>query len=100
MKGAPHMSKHTPGPWVVGEAAGSPVWDINNHPSSKRRAAIGRISRHDDALLVAAAPEMLEALQTVLKSLLPWIVDTDDPIVDLTIEQCRAAIAKATGGDK
>lgn len=95
--------KHTPGPWVltVHTGTGGPInpgddWSISGHFSG---VAIvyegGRNPNADaDARLIAAAPELLEAL-IALRSL----YDTD--------EGCRAtpeyiaataAIARATGG--
>jgi len=52
---------------------------------------------HPDARLMAAAPELLEALQAIVKSL----VDQDDEGMIEHAQQmidARAAIAKATGG--
>lgn len=94
--------KHTPGPWkFIGEVSevrtvtpdptsqygnGTPIvsfseWDLN----SKEKQA--------NARLIAAAPELLDALRAV-RSSLPLTVDP----TPLEI-QINAAIAKATGGE-
>ena len=80
-------AKHTPGPWRVGREGGVgffivPVGALV-HDGYERCAA--------DACLIAAAPELLEALELVLAQ--------DDG--DLTVgarTAARAAIAKARGG--
>lgn len=94
-------AKHTPGPWrveryfskwligngryLIAETAGSP-------------AHLGRASAERDAAnacLLAAAPDLLETLQ-VLLSLHDACVDTADAW-NASMEEARAAIAKATG---
>ncbi len=83
-----HTPGHTPGPWTVSvqdlsgqfkiyPASGKPAWDACNA----------------NARLIAAAPELLEALQLVL---------SDNRLMNaMNREQARAildAVAKATGG--
>ena len=90
-------SKHTPGPWVV--------WRDYNVINIEHRlvAACGGStdSRNQErahnenianARLIAAAPDMLEALQGLLSSDGRFVYGTQD-----RIECARAAIAKATG---
>ena len=103
------MSKHTKGLWeVVRTDAGIIVRTESakkTRAGASRYAAIGGFDRSDpeqlaealaNAHLIAAAPELLEALQT-LDSL--WC-EHESSAVDFThaADQARAAIAKAKGG--
>ena len=86
------MSKHTPGPWRVVE---------DRVPSSLEvyagKTAIAECWRRADveteianARLIAAAPDLLEALEFVIRG----VPDTWEGV-----QKARAAIAKATGGE-
>lgn len=97
------MSKHTPGPWEIGEQDSNgrvsikdatPIiqtggcWDI---------AAVWNDVRADEAKpnarLIAAAPELLAALSSMVKAV---NVKSPDPlIVFASIEKAREAIEKA-----
>lgn len=96
------MSKHTPGPWfetVVPTSAGSA---INIHSADHRIAIIyvdgirkgiddelpRSIENRANARLIAAAPELLEALQDLCSF---------DLLTQEKWDKARAAIAKATG---
>lgn len=59
------MTKHTPGPWT----ARGPLVDIPNGPSAIRCSDTGETSEQDcaNARLVAAAPDMAEALKAALR---------------------------------
>lgn len=96
------MSDHTPGPWeaegqeVRGKCKDGVIWTI---------AKVGLVLEQDEqmesnARLIAAAPEMMDALIEVRKSI-SWIVaNTSGEIKDLlSVDQKRikAVIAKATG---
>lgn len=83
------MSNHTPGPWTrIGNSVGvanfeiATVWDVGLH------------NQLSNALLIAAAPELLDALKTLIK-----VTAHLDPC-QATLEKARAAIAKATGESK
>ena len=87
-------TKHTPGPWMSAAS--------KNHPdfySIEKRDGDGRLA--DDicfltlkkgeegmanARLIAAAPDLLEALELLLHDRTPW-----------TVQCAKEAIAKATG---
>jgi len=108
------MSKHTPGPWFVGEILGMVGAEPNETGQEyicdlyDASYDIGRewkeINQGDDAdgmilanaRLIAAAPELLEACKAVVK----W-AEVFGPITSENIEpfiqQCGAAIAKAEG---
>jgi hypothetical protein len=96
------QARHTSGPWVVKEEItssafrhgvyaahpdGEGEWicdvDCTMYPGRDWQAV------HADALLIAAAPELLEALQGVLRV-------ADRKTVEF--DAARAVIAKATGG--
>lgn len=88
------MSKHTPGPWFVGflertictgSENGPVLYRVNPHPRPLSEA---------DARLIAAAPELLEALQAMLA-----VYGHDGhfhPPALAATRAARAAIAKAT----
>ena len=99
------MNKHTPGPWkpyfdetygVLGPDKGRVAICMNLKGA---HGLAGR--RHGDevaanARLIAAAPDLLEALNAMLTHM---GMDEDD-WNKVTFNQARAAIAKATGESK
>lgn len=103
------MSKHTPGPWAVDADAypifiysESETWplidELGNEEGCKGAFIANTGDNKANARLIAAAPELLEALQAIVKSL----VDQDDEGMIEHAQQmidARVAIAKATGGD-
>lgn len=87
--------KGTPGPWVVRESSLSlsvSVVGLNGeavfHESDKRIPGV-----MDDARLISAAPELLEALEGIMR------VEARDRVMPVGAEwdAARAAIAKALG---
>ena len=85
------MSKHTPGPWIV-TGFDKEFKDQINIQDDERgyyvAAAISCQAQEANARLIAAAPELLEALKN--------FVDGCSVSVD-AFAVARAAIAKATG---
>ena len=94
-------TKHTPGPWA---------WESRRDSSLKNLIGDGKIiaravdltdlinfgeSREANARLIAAAPELLEALEVALETLLEQPELVGD--ADISIRTIKAAIAKATG---
>lgn len=98
------MSKHTPGPWYAKREGYSTVYveaRIGDRLIQEVAACgptdAGQEQQDANALLIAAAPELLEALKS-------WVVydtdDTDDGAeimirYDKALTMTRAAIAKA-----
>lgn len=87
---------HTPGPWhVEPPAASRPTW----HVSDGSRAIAISIRSDANARLIAAAPDMLAALQAVLgRGYCEQRHPAGQDFVDkVAVAKVRAAIAKATG---
>ena len=98
-------AKHTPGPWwVCGDRPG----ERRNMNATVRatldgstRTTVCRLGQNNnrprewaDADLIAAAPDLLAALERLLLS-----GDVRDAAEKGALAQARAAIAKATGGE-
>ena len=85
-------AQHTPGPWVTGPAS----WERNG---DVRYTLVGiKEANWPDCRLIAAAPDLLEALRHFAA------LDPDHPPAGIlptawsaALEAARAAIAKATG---
>ena len=98
------MSKHTPGPWffdqhghVYGTSEAQP---IDGFPGGKTilHPHVCTPRCISDARLIAAAPELLEALEKCRKELSAWMrCYCEDAATQEAISQASAAIAKATG---
>jgi hypothetical protein len=92
------MTKHTPGPWQA--KAGLSRWNVTTtgQPRTFNIAAINtdRPEQAANARLIAAAPELLEALEACAEyGAITW---EHDPESEPTCyQQARAVIAKATG---
>lgn len=96
-------TKHTPGNWTVGKTGGTVVSDqpLPNYSLNGGHDHVDYYGGHliaesiwraEDARLIAAAPELLEALE----GLLAVSVDTS-PAELLAMIAAREAIAKANG---
>lgn len=94
------MSKHTPGPWIADQLVDG--YDIHAAETRFRVATAsdpemvwGAIGREEDARLIAAAPELLEALEKIVR----MFEGADDTVwaVEDYHQKARAAIAKAKG---
>lgn len=57
------MSEATPGPWVVEPRSFSPSFFVRRESAGSDEAAIAIVNGRDDATLIAAAPDLVEALQ-------------------------------------
>ncbi len=100
--------KHTPGPWIEVPQNGSGPMIARSYATGKQMNPTGlrlvchvlqRGSSFDEdkanASLIAAAPDLLKALETLL-SLHDARVDTADAW-NVSMEEARAAISKAIG---
>jgi hypothetical protein len=94
--------KHTPGPWVIDDSNPNLVARLVNgvyeyvcavEPSSFSNRECNQEQEEADARLIAAAPEMLEAL----RGLLDPATNEDGAWYRQAREAARAAIVKAEG---
>lgn len=86
------MSKHTPGPWRIEEGVHYACIRTNSGVIADMRFVGGAVRNMADARLIAAAPDLLEAL-TSLERISGIAAPHDDP----ARVTARAAIAKALG---
>lgn len=95
-------AQHTPGPWKAVEAAYNPpgwLW-VQNGPGAlladvHQNVNIPLDARNANARLMAAAPELLEALQEIIAA-----ADGEGwSQLDAGFTKARAAVAKALGND-
>jgi hypothetical protein len=105
------MSKHTPGPWVVDEAQPGDLFHnvVRGEGDSFgvlcRTSINGNANAEADARLIAAAPELLEALriaQAFMSIASDWNIDEAEINGETRstydwLEVVDSAIAKATG---
>lgn len=99
---------HTPGPWKFGKelTARSGEWLVSFDAGSKGRGIAiaetraGSGNEEANARLIAAAPQLLEALQTTAANLRSWKAANGGGIktFDSWLEAVEEAIAKAEGG--
>ena len=101
-------SAHTPGPWKVRVSHNGALRGYSiEHEDETLRSIVARNWEHElceehgnslpNARLIAAAPELLEALEAVLPDLEHYVA-THGPGPDKRLAAAREAIAKATGG--
>lgn len=88
------VAKHTPGPWAIEAEEFEEYWCPFSHFNVG--PALG-IKSEQDARLIAAAPELLEALEGLLCWCQGYEADKLNPHAFSHMESARAAIAKATG---
>jgi hypothetical protein len=86
----------TPGPWRVGDAGhtifGAPD-PTRNTPDQVATLCRTRFSTRSNARLIAAAPELLDALRGMLE----WARRVEQHTPGLEVAQAVTAIAKAEG---
>ena len=83
------MNKHTPGPWQIADGESRRVYLINHGRDAVGETVYTDTRNPADARLIAAAPDLLAALQSLINDQR----DANLPI----LSQARAAITKATG---
>jgi len=92
--------QHTPGPWKCSQHLGHPAWSVHMDAGDRGRgstivdgvAGIDLEQRLANARLIAAAPDLLEALQYMLE-----VCPAIDKQGEEAHQLANAAIAKATG---
>ena len=92
-------TKHTQGPWTIHDGGMNMGWKIvaDNEPKCRKNiASCGGQLRDGNAQLIAAAPDMLAALERVVEEL----TDSTDEVEEEIVKLAKAAIAKAEGGAK
>ena len=102
------MNKHTPGPWEYGEQEGEYViW--NPDIGTIATTCADMADQEANAALIAAAPELLEALQGLMDAFIHTegnkrgnqaktdIIKYNQPHVSGALNRARHAIAKAEG---
>lgn len=101
-------AKHTPGPWHVGGRDKCTVYDRFNQRLANSFEGVMATQRsdsecHANARLIAAAPEMLEVLQTTLGNIMSLgpagALESVPMPYRVWADVVRAAISKATGGE-
>jgi len=87
---------HTPGPWYAKRIGRSTFWTVTLDPEDDHGdianllRKLGSVDNEADARLIAAAPDLLEALRPFAES--PYKGTTQQDV-----DRARAAIAKARG---
>lgn len=96
------QTQQTPGPWMIGpnyEAKNGKTVDVWHGSFSDKATTVARYVLPQDARLIASAPELLCMLNRLMDEVM-----MEEPvfsrIAPLTLEQARAALAKAIGYDR
>ncbi|MBF0151730.1 MAG: hypothetical protein HQL84_17060 [Magnetococcales bacterium] len=96
------MSEHTPGPWTVTRHRdGSGGYLITDSKVVIRATTYGCNTHEEEnanAHIIAAAPELLEALESLVDQVALHLSAFRVGPLDTNIEAAKAVIAKARGG--
>lgn len=93
-------AKHTPGPWRVGKGGPNMCPTVG----TEKGLMVAMVAYGDghptqaNARLIAAAPDLLEALEGMERALLQMMDDPSRADEMSVVIKARAAIAKAKGG--
>jgi hypothetical protein len=97
-------TKHTPGPWHIGRRAGNPAIYAQDGAEVAQMLTVTNDDWRDNARLIAAAPDLLAALERAEALLRIACNPGIDKNVTLCASSCqwaaneaRAALAKAQG---
>ena len=94
------MSKFTAGPWMITKVCDLPdggKWiDVSDGAYELPLVSVRHKDHEANAALIAAAPDMYEALRNMLASAIPGMNWTDE-IGQVILEQASAALMKAEG---
>lgn len=86
--------RHTPAPWFLLTNAGQQrIFTFNHVIADVRKTSMEKSESRANALLIMSAPELLQALE----SLLAVVEQHDTPLSDPERIAARSAIAKAKG---
>lgn len=93
------MSGHTPGPWIAGDDEDSDFYLVGPHDGDGIvYQPVVKLHDEANALLIAAAPELLGALQFIAGQSMSMYGSYANMIEKLQ-DTARSAISKATGGN-
>lgn len=87
------MSKHTPGPWAV---VSGHDWHSGQQYGVKDVAPLNHTITEANANLIAAAPDLLEALENMM-DMIGLSSSSPNPAVRDLIKKSLSAIARAKG---
>ena len=95
-------NEHTPGPWKYSDAYHESQVDIREAGGKRIAVAVCDFPRtpatmEANAHLIAAAPELLAALEEVVELLRDGYLLFDDDAAEFSIDHWRKAIGKARG---
>ena len=90
-------TKHTPGPWRVAKGPLCFLVGTVDAVLDGRAAVVAEVRRENDARLIAAAPELLDALRVIARISVNSPTGKFQPGMRNVWETAHAAIAKATG---
>ena len=95
-------TQHTPGPWELVPASGRCPWPavIRGETGGFLVHGISKQLCEADARLIAAAPDLLEALKLCESNISSLLASAHPKVYGEWLTVVRAAIAKATGETK
>ena len=89
------MSNHAPAPWSLYCNNKDEFVVRKMHPETKELCQIAKVNGYENARLIAAAPELLEALENLVSLCEAGL--NKEYNIEAELSEPRAAIAKATG---
>ena len=94
------QAQHTPGPWRLNAGNETLVMGSNQRPIARAEcggiAGIGLAEAEANARLIAAAPDLLAALEE-MAAVFGWQSPNANPTVDAAIAAARALLARIKG---
>lgn len=93
------QSKHTPAPWYINQFKGK-YYRVSPNEfgcNNKDDYVAHQINNESNAYLIAAAPELLEALEGMMKIKGTWLKGMDGCEISKYPEMAKKAIKKARG---